>query len=70
MEVIHFLRLNREKAYFSGSGPLVILLVWVYYTSVIVLFGAELPRASLTCFKKPYKPNALAEWKETPAESA
>ncbi len=34
----------------SAAASLVVLLVWVYYSSVIVLLGAEAPRFGLLSF--------------------
>ena len=45
---------------FGTAGSLVVLLVWVYYTSIILYFGAEFTKAWSVKYGSPIKPNHYA----------
>jgi membrane protein len=45
---------------FGTAGSLIILLVWVYYSSIILYFGAEFTRAYAVKFSKGIVPNHYA----------
>jgi len=45
---------------FGAAGSLVILLVWVYYSSLILYFGAEFTKAWAVKFGEPIRPNDYA----------
>ena len=45
---------------FGTAGSLVILLVWVYYSSIILYFGAEFTKAWSVKYGQPIKPNHYA----------
>lgn len=45
---------------FGTAGSLVILLVWVYYSSIILYFGAEFTKAWSVNYGLPIKPNYYA----------
>jgi len=45
---------------FGTAGSLVILLVWVYYSSIILYFGAEFTKAWSVNYGLPIKPNHYA----------
>lgn len=45
---------------FGTAGSLVILLVWVYYSSIILYFGAEFTKAWSVKYGLPIKPNHYA----------
>lgn len=46
---------------FGAAGSLVVLLVWVFYSSIIVLFGAELTYAYTQFFGHKVQPDEHAE---------
>ncbi|MBB6441102.1 YihY/virulence factor BrkB family protein [Phycisphaera mikurensis] len=46
---------------YGAAGSLMALLVWVYYASVVVLFGAELSQSLFAEFDKRIKPSKHAE---------
>jgi membrane protein len=52
---------------FGAAGSLVILLLWVYYSSIIIYFGAEF--AMYYALNSGYKiePENFAEWTDKPA---
>ena len=45
---------------FGTAGSLVILLVWVYYSSIILYFGAEFTKAWSLQYGSPIQPNHYA----------
>ncbi len=45
---------------FGTAGSLVILLVWVYYSSIILYFGAEFTKAWSVKYGEPIRPNQYA----------
>lgn len=45
---------------FGAAGSLVILLVWVYYSSIILYFGAEFTKAYSVKYSSPIKPSEYA----------
>lgn len=47
---------------YGAAGSLVVLLVWVYYSSVILYFGAEFTKAYAANFGSPIHPNEYAVW--------
>jgi membrane protein len=54
---------------YGPAGAFVVLLTWVYYSSIIVLMGAELTRGLADARGKPIRPSAHAvEIEATPAE--
>ena len=46
---------------YGAAGSLMALLVWVYYASVVVLFGAELTQSLFAEFDKRIRPSEHAE---------
>jgi membrane protein len=47
---------------YGAAGSLVVLLLWVYYSSVILYFGAEFTKAYATHFGSPIHPSQYAVW--------
>jgi membrane protein len=47
---------------FGAAGSLVILLVWVYYSAIILYFGAEFTKAYATAFGSHIHPSHYAVW--------
>ncbi|MBG9378114.1 YihY/virulence factor BrkB family protein [Panacibacter sp. DH6] len=45
---------------FGAAGSIVVLLVWVYYSSMILYMGAEFTKAYAVVFGAPIHPNAYA----------
>ena len=52
---------------YSAAGGLLIVLLWVYYTSQIVFFGAELTQAYAYAVGREVQPSEHAEWDEEKA---
>lgn len=47
---------------YGAAGSLVVLLVWVYYSAIILYFGAEFTKAYATDFGSPIQPDKYAVW--------
>ncbi len=47
---------------YGAAGSLVVLLLWVYYSSVILYFGAEFTKAYATHFGSSIHPSEYAVW--------
>jgi len=45
---------------FGTAGSFVVLLVWVYYSSIILFFGAEFTKAWSVKYGAPIRPNHYA----------
>lgn len=52
---------------FGAASSLAIILVWVYYSSIILYFGAEFTKVYATNKGEEINPDRYAEWVETPA---
>jgi membrane protein len=52
---------------YSAAGGLLIVLLWVYYTSQIVFFGAELTQAWAYAVGREVKPSKHAQWDDEKA---
>ena len=46
---------------YEAAGSIIIILVWVYYSTVMVLFGAEITRAYMLYKKHPIEPSKGAK---------
>ncbi|MCE5184678.1 MAG: YihY/virulence factor BrkB family protein [Planctomycetaceae bacterium] len=46
---------------YGAAGSLVVLLLWLFYSGVIVLFGAELTESYLRCYEKKLKVHPVNE---------
>jgi membrane protein len=53
----HYLIHLIDASAFGAAGSLVMVLIWVYYSSQVVLFGSELTRAYAVHFGKPITPS-------------
>lgn len=47
---------------YGAAGSLVVLLVWVYYTSLIIFFGAEITQVFARKYGSGLTPDTHAEW--------
>lgn len=47
---------------YGAAGSLVVLLLWVYYSSVILYFGAEFTKAFAIKYGSPIHPSNIAVW--------
>jgi membrane protein len=60
--ISRYLATKGSSSVYGAAGFMIILLLWIYYTGMIVLFGAELTRAYLVCFGKMLEPSKFARW--------
>ncbi|GHA78009.1 YihY/virulence factor BrkB family protein [Pontibacter akesuensis] len=51
----------RIAGLYAAAGSLVVLLLWVFYSSVILLFGAEVTKAYASSYGRHPKPRSIAE---------
>lgn len=54
---------------YGAAGALAVLLLWIFYSALIVLLGAELTQAYAACCGKEIIPNDFAEWDPEAAKS-
>ncbi|HET7899221.1 MAG TPA: YhjD/YihY/BrkB family envelope integrity protein, partial [Flavisolibacter sp.] len=47
---------------YGAAGSLVVLLVWVYYSSIILYLGAEFTKAYATIYGSHIEPSEYAVW--------
>ena len=50
---------------YGAAGSLVVLLVWVYYSAIILMIGAELTQAFAFLGQHPVRPDEHAVWADT-----
>jgi membrane protein len=55
---------------FGAAGSLALLLVWMFYSAIVVLFGAELTHAYVSCCGRKVTPDRYAELSEEAEEVA
>lgn len=60
MGISFYISKSNMGSTFGTAGSLVILLVWVYYSSIILYFGAEFTKAWSVKYGLPIKPNHYA----------
>ena len=47
---------------YGAAGSIIIFMVWVYYNSIILYFGAECTKVYANLYGRKIKPNDFAEW--------
>ena len=57
-----YLRSSTAVSIYGVAGSLVVLLLWIYYSSIIFFFGAELTQAYARCCGDQIVPSRFAEW--------
>ena len=58
-----YLGISGVGSAYGAAGSLVILLLWVYYSSLILYFGMEIIKAYLHARDRKIKPDSYARWK-------
>jgi membrane protein len=51
---------------YGAAGSLLVLLLWVYYSSLLVFVGAELTQVQAQLGGQPIEPDEHAEWDTHP----
>jgi membrane protein len=68
----YYLEGNATITAYGSAGSVIIILLWVYYSAIILYFGAEFTQAYLKLKGRHIEPNEYAEWieiKEVPVDS-
>jgi len=60
----YYLDKNATISAYGSAGSVIIILLWVYFSSIILFFGAEFTQAYLKLRNKHIEPNEYAEWVE------
>ena len=60
MGISYYISKSNVGSTFGAAGSLVVLLVWVYYSSIILYFGAEFTKAYSIKYSLPIRPNEYA----------
>jgi membrane protein len=60
--ITFYIRSSSVSTAYGTAGSIVILLVWVYYSSIILYFGAEFTKAYAATYGGLIKPNQYAVW--------
>lgn len=60
--ITEYLRSSGTTSVYGAAGSLVVLLLWIYYSSIIFFLGAELTQAYAKCCGHEIVPNEFAEW--------
>ena len=47
---------------YGAAGSIIIIMVWVYYSSIILYFGAECTKVYANLYGRKIQPNDFAEW--------
>ena len=47
---------------YGAAGSIIIIMVWVYYSSIILYFGAECTKVYANFYGRKIQPNEYAEW--------
>ncbi|MGH2563249.1 MAG: YhjD/YihY/BrkB family envelope integrity protein, partial [Ginsengibacter sp.] len=47
---------------YGAAGSIIIIMVWVYYSSIILYFGAECTKVYANLHGGKIQPNEFAEW--------
>lgn len=60
-QVINFILTNvKVVGIYAAAGSLVVVLLWIFYSSVILMLGAEVTRAYADFYKREVRPNPIA----------
>jgi membrane protein len=60
--IARYLQSSATVSIYGVTGSLVVLLLWIYYSSLIFFYGAELTRAYANCCGEQIVPSEFAEW--------
>jgi membrane protein len=53
---------------YGAAGSVVIILLWVYYSSIILFFGAEFTKSYTNFFGRSIQPNKFADFRSKEAK--
>jgi membrane protein len=61
----YYLGKSNFTSVYGAAGSIIILMVWVYYSSIILYLGAEFTKVYAKLYGKNILPNEYAEWVRT-----
>lgn len=60
----YYLGKSNLTTLYGAAGSIIIIMVWVYYSSIILYLGAEFTKVHANLFGRKIQPNEFAEWVE------
>ena len=60
----YYLKHNSSITAYGAAGSLILILLWVYYSAIILYFGAEFTQVYVNYKKRKIEPNKYAVWVE------
>jgi membrane protein len=58
----YYLGKSNLTTLYGAAGSIIIIMVWVYYSSIILYLGAEFTKVHANLFGRKIQPNEYAEW--------
>ncbi|MBA2612077.1 MAG: YihY/virulence factor BrkB family protein [Bacteroidetes bacterium] len=60
----YYLKHNNSISAYGAAGSMILILLWVYYSAIILYFGAEFTQVYVQHKKRKIEPNKYAVWVE------
>ncbi|MEO6905576.1 MAG: YihY/virulence factor BrkB family protein [Ginsengibacter sp.] len=60
--ISYYLSISNITSLYGAAGSIIILMVWVYYSSIILYLGAEFTKVYAKLYGENILPNEYAEW--------
>ncbi|MBL7912735.1 MAG: YihY/virulence factor BrkB family protein [Bacteroidia bacterium] len=60
----YYLKHNQSISAYGAAGSMILILLWVYYSAIILYFGAEFTQVYVRFKKRKIEPNKYAVWVE------
>jgi membrane protein len=60
----YYLKHNASISAYGAAGSMILILLWVYYSAIILYFGAEFTQVYVKFKKRKIEPNKYAVWVE------
>ncbi|MES2762640.1 MAG: YihY/virulence factor BrkB family protein [Bacteroidota bacterium] len=60
----YYLKHNSSVSAYGAAGSMILILLWVYYSAIILYFGAEFTQVYVRYNKRKIEPNKYAVWVE------
>jgi membrane protein len=65
MGINFYIQKSNLTSLYGAAGSIIILMVWVYYSSIILYLGAEFTKVYAKLYGENILPNEYAEWVRT-----
>jgi membrane protein len=62
LAIAYYLGKSNLTTLYGAAGSIIIIMVWVYYSSIILYLGAEFTKVHANLFGRKIQPNEYAEW--------